>query len=352
MEVETVDVTAIAVAIISAGSSIASAIIVTRGQRDKKEKAKAINNASKILLITCVGFMAWQYMRISASGATAAMAALACMGAFALQGGQLSNQRGVEQRNRWFKGIYYVSVVLLVASFAVITWRNPEPAAIASMCCVVVGVSASTYAIYQGSVNMAFKALLSLSTILFVGSIVAVMALVIIPGVEAEVAPPGVKDVPQPGGKIPYTITATAGSGGSIDPTGEVTVYHGDNQTFTITPDANCKVDSVMVDGSPVRQHDSYTFTNVTDNHTIEASFAIHKYMITVTAGANGSITPSGNVYVNDGDSQTFTITPDEYYEVEDVLVDGGSVGAVTSYTFTNVTDNHTIEASFAPVLK
>ena len=48
------------------------------------------------------------------------------------------------------------------------------------------------------------------------------------------------------------------------------------------------------------------------------------------------------------GADQTFTITPDASYHVADVLVDGVSVGAVTSYTFTNVTADHTIEASFA----
>lgn len=63
--------------------------------------------------------------------------------------------------------------------------------------------------------------------------------------------------------------------------------------------------------------------------------------------GANGKISPSSNVNVVYGASQTFTITPDEGYEVEDVLVDGKSVGAVTSYTFENVTANHTISATF-----
>jgi hypothetical protein len=48
------------------------------------------------------------------------------------------------------------------------------------------------------------------------------------------------------------------------------------------------------------------------------------------------------------GSNQTFTITPDPNHHVLDVLVDGVSVGAVTSYTFTNVTAAHTIAASFA----
>jgi hypothetical protein len=70
-------------------------------------------------------------------------------------------------------------------------------------------------------------------------------------------------------------------------------------------------------------------------------------YTITATAGANGSISPSGAVSVANGGSQTFTITPNGGYLVQDVLVDGGSVGAVTSFPFTNVGANHTISASF-----
>ena len=68
---------------------------------------------------------------------------------------------------------------------------------------------------------------------------------------------------------------------------------------------------------------------------------------ITASAGVNGSISPSGDVAVPYGTNRTFTITPVADYHVEDVLVDGVSEGAVTTYTFTNVMANHTIAASF-----
>src|SRR6185369_4898492 len=102
------------------------------------------------------------------------------------------------------------------------------------------------------------------------------------------------------------------------------------------------------VDGSSVGAVASYTFTVVAANHTIAASFAIDTYTITASAGTNGSISPSGAVSVNYGADQAFTITPDAHYHVADVLVDGSSVGAVGSYTFTAVAANHTIAASFA----
>jgi len=72
----------------------------------------------------------------------------------------------------------------------------------------------------------------------------------------------------------------------------------------------------------------------------------LNVYTITATAGAGGSISP-GSVTVTHGSDQTFTITPDQGYQVADVLVDGLSVGAVASYTFNNVTSSHTLEAVF-----
>ena len=70
-------------------------------------------------------------------------------------------------------------------------------------------------------------------------------------------------------------------------------------------------------------------------------------YTIKATAGTNGSISPSGWTSVRDGWDQTFTITPDKGYAVAKVLVDGKSVGSVKSYTFKNVTKDHTIEVVF-----
>jgi ABC-type transporter MlaC component len=145
-----------------------------------------------------------------------------------------------------------------------------------------------------------------------------------------------------------FTITASAGANGSMTPLGDVTVDYGASQSFSITADVGYHIADVLVDGVSVGAATSYTFTNVMANHTIEASSAIDTYTITASAGANGSIDPAGSVVVNEGDNVTFTITPATGYHVLDVLVDSATVGPVTSYEFTNVTANHTIEASFA----
>jgi hypothetical protein len=147
---------------------------------------------------------------------------------------------------------------------------------------------------------------------------------------------------------IKYAIVATAGSGGSISPSGSVAVASGSNQTFTISPNSNYSVSDVKVDNISVGAVSSYTFTNVKAAHTIDALFSpVITHTITVTQGNNGTISPSGSVIVPHGENQSFTINGNIGYQVADVLVDGVSVGAVSSYTFSNCIADHTITASF-----
>jgi uncharacterized repeat protein (TIGR01451 family) len=145
-----------------------------------------------------------------------------------------------------------------------------------------------------------------------------------------------------------HTITATGGLGGSITPSGSVTVNYGSSQTFTITPNEGYHVADVKIDGVSVGAVTTYTLNNITSNHTIDVIFAINQYTLIATAGPNGTIVPSGALTVDHGGNLSFTITPSPGYHVSDVKVDGGSVGAVTSYTFSNITSAHTIEAIFA----
>ena len=147
---------------------------------------------------------------------------------------------------------------------------------------------------------------------------------------------------------ITYTITPTAGANGTISPSAAVTLSYGASQSFTITPATGCTVSGVQVDGKTLGALTSYTFSNVTANHTISATFASNTCTITSTAGANGTISPSGSVSVPSGASKTFMISPAAHYRISNVLVDGQSIGAASSYAFTQVTANHTITATFA----
>jgi uncharacterized protein YkwD len=148
-----------------------------------------------------------------------------------------------------------------------------------------------------------------------------------------------------------YTISAIADTQGEISPAGTVSVESGESQTFTITADPGYRIADVVVDGQSAGVQQQYTFSNVTANHTIEALFDViapQEYIITASAGLNGSISPAGAVSVESGDSQAFTITADPGYQIADVAVDGQFVGVLPQYTFNDVNQDHTIEASFA----
>jgi len=71
-------------------------------------------------------------------------------------------------------------------------------------------------------------------------------------------------------------------------------------------------------------------------------------YTITASAGTGGSINPNGSASVSSGSSQTYTINANSGYKIADVKVDGSSVGALSTYTFSSVTSAHTISVTFA----
>ncbi|MBP3284092.1 MAG: InlB B-repeat-containing protein [Clostridia bacterium] len=95
-------------------------------------------------------------------------------------------------------------------------------------------------------------------------------------------------------------------------------------------------------DGSSAKNWDKTAAT------TLYAKWTVNTYTITATAGSNGSISPSGSTSVTYGTDKTYTITANSGYVIQDVLVDGASVGNVHSYTFSAVETNHTISASFS----
>ena len=151
---------------------------------------------------------------------------------------------------------------------------------------------------------------------------------------------------------ITYSIQATAGAGGSITPSGTVTVLLNGSQSFSITPSAGFVISDVKIDNVSAGAISSYTFSDVTSDHTISAYFNPITFIISSSSGSGGSIAPQGEVVVNYGQNRTFTITPDPDYKIVNVLVDGTSVGSVNTYTFNNIISNHTISVSFAPIQK
>ncbi|MBF0102389.1 MAG: DUF1566 domain-containing protein, partial [Desulfobacterales bacterium] len=147
-----------------------------------------------------------------------------------------------------------------------------------------------------------------------------------------------------------YSLTASAGTGGSISPSGMSWPYQGNSQTYTITPNSCYQIDQLTVDGASVTSASSYTFSNITSNHTISVTFNLIPYTIAATASTGGRIEPSGTVSVNCNESKTFTFTSDAFYQLADVKVDGTSVGKPSTYTIPNLKENHTIEVTFEKI--
>lgn len=168
--------------------------------------------------------------------------------------------------------------------------------------------------------------------------------------------PPGPGPGPGPSAKT-HTITASAGTGGKISPSGEVKVNDGASQIFTVTPDKNCEVDQVLVNGKAVSLTDGkYTFTNVTSDQKISVTFKSSEtpgkaYTINASAGTGGSISPSGRVNVTEGTGVTFTVTVNKGYEIDKVLIDDKEASLTDGkYTFKDVSADHTISVTFKEV--
>ena len=159
------------------------------------------------------------------------------------------------------------------------------------------------------------------------------------------------KDAPAP---TEYTITYDL-AGGTAE--GNPDTYTIETRTFTLKNPIKSGYTFTGWSGTGLDGENNMTVTiptGSTGNRTYTAHWRYNGsghsysyYTIKATAGAGGSISPSGNVSVREGRDQTFTITPDKGYAVANVKIDGKSIGAVKSYTFENVSRTHTIEVIF-----
>ena len=153
----------------------------------------------------------------------------------------------------------------------------------------------------------------------------------------------------------PHTITASAGPDGSISPEGAVSVGHGQSQTFTVTPDAGYRVDTVLVDGEPeTLTGDTYAFENVTRDHTIDVTFTVKTYTLAYTAGPGGTVVGDlSQTVAHGGDGTEVTAIPDEGY----TFVKWSDGRTDNPRTDTYVTEEITAQAEFVrdalpPIIK
>jgi hypothetical protein len=154
--------------------------------------------------------------------------------------------------------------------------------------------------------------------------------------------------VTQAGLAASYTITASAGTGGTISPSGSVTVAQGSSKSFTIASNPGYYTAGVTVDGTSVGAVSSYTFSNMTANHTISATFANLSYtLILVRTGTGwGSVTtsPSQSTYLS-GTTVTLTASPSAGSTFTGWS--GACSGTATTCTLT-MQSNKSVTATFA----
>jgi uncharacterized repeat protein (TIGR02543 family) len=146
-----------------------------------------------------------------------------------------------------------------------------------------------------------------------------------------------------------FTLNFAAGSGGTLSGTTPQTIsYGGSSSAVTALPNTGYHfVNWTGTGGFVTTTANPLTVTNVTASQNITANFAVDTFTIIASSGIGGSISPSGTVTVNYGADQTFNIVPDVDYSIADVLVDSVSIGPQATFTFTNVTTDHMITATF-----
>lgn len=143
--------------------------------------------------------------------------------------------------------------------------------------------------------------------------------------------------------------SVTPDAGGTISPAGINIMSRGSDMTFTITPTSEYSIASITDNGVPKGNTSPYILGNIQEDHNIVATF--ETFTITASAGTGGSISDAGTKNYPRGATPTYTITADEGYIIENVLVNGAPVGAVSSYTFPAIsTTNQTISVTFKQV--
>lgn len=157
-----------------------------------------------------------------------------------------------------------------------------------------------------------------------------------------------------------YAIVVTAGTNGAISPSTSYTIEGGTTPSYVVTPNTGYHIESITVDGTAVNLNSdvttsgkvkTYTFSSISADHSISATFAIDTFTIEATASSGGTVSSSGVTTVNYGSIKSYTFTAASGYRVESVKVDGEPQSPVpTSYTFTSITANHTVEVVFAAI--
>ncbi len=147
--------------------------------------------------------------------------------------------------------------------------------------------------------------------------------------------------------KYDYQIRLETGDGG-VALEDVVLVSPGSDHTFTVQPDEGYIVSYWVVQGEEKwsSKSNSYTIPEISEDMRLEVYFNPKKYRLIGRSHEGGTVSPQ-NVLLTHGESQTFTFNPEENYKIDDVLIDGKSIGVVSQYTFEEISQDHLVEVIF-----
>ena len=149
-----------------------------------------------------------------------------------------------------------------------------------------------------------------------------------------------------------FTINITKGLNGRTTPSvSSIQVNYGADTNILIIPNNGYTIDTLKIDNIITPEKYVISFTKVNANHTVYVSFKIAQiiktYTILASSNSGGIISPVGTSIINSGESISYTITPNSGYILDSLIVDNIQVTNALTYTFSNVTANHTIKGVF-----
>lgn len=150
--------------------------------------------------------------------------------------------------------------------------------------------------------------------------------------------------------KIEYTITPSAGAGGSVSPDVPTLIEYGDPFVLSITPSTGYEISEILLDGVAQTIANPYIILSVDSGHTVAVSFSLLELTVSVSNSVGGSTSPTGDYTVEYGDDLSIAITPSTGYELSEILVDSVSQPLANPFVLLNITDDTDVVINFAVI--
>lgn len=147
-----------------------------------------------------------------------------------------------------------------------------------------------------------------------------------------------------------HTITIDVIGSGTINSDSVTEVFYGANKDILFTPDYGQRIKRIELDGEAIENTNRISLTSIQEHHHIVVEFEQIYFSITVSTIGNGMVTPNTSLEIPYGDDETYAFIPEDGYKIKEVIVDGEALEPNSSYTFYNITSNHTVSVEFEKI--